>query len=457
MELQPIPLAITQASAYITVYAPRVTVSKYLQILKNDEKNLIRLLSNNEVDLRRDTGVPNSVIRTWQISFSQIKDKHTAAADLLSRMCMLDRQGIPEFLICEDGKPSLDFEEAIGLLIQFSFVLEGKGKKVFAIHRLVQLATKKWIETNGEVERFQKEALRLVWLKYPTGNHENWMTCEALEPHAQVVLNYIYDSKDCKLQQSRILHNGACYALKQGRFKISDEMVCLGSDDPNTLASLSLLASTYRDQGRRTEAEKLELQILKTKKKVLGVEHPSTLASMNNLALTYWNQGRWKEAEELEVQVLEIRKRVLGVEHPDTLQSMNNLASTYWDQGRWKEAEELEVQVLEMSKRVLGVEHPDTLVSIGNLALTYWNQGRRKEAEKLNVQVLETRKRVSGVEHPDTLISMNNLAYTYHSQDRHSEAIELMEKAVELGEKNLGPNHPDTIASINALAKWKDT
>ncbi len=65
---------------------------------------------------------------------------------------------------------------------------------------------------------------------------------------------------------------------------------------------------------------------------------------MANLASTYRNQGRWTQAKELEVQVMETRKRVLGAEHPDTLTSKVNLASTYRNQGRWTQAEELEVQ-----------------------------------------------------------------------------------------------------------------
>ena len=133
-ELDSIPLAITQASAYIAVQGSRMTITKYLQILRQDEKNLIHLLSENEVDLRRDPGVPNSVIRSWHVSFSQIKERKPAAADLLSRMCFLDRQGIPEFLFCEDDEPSLGFEEAVGVLIQFSFVTEEKERKTFAIH-----------------------------------------------------------------------------------------------------------------------------------------------------------------------------------------------------------------------------------------------------------------------------------------------------------------------------------
>jgi Tetratricopeptide repeat len=100
-------------------------------------------------------------------------------------------------------------------------------------------------------------------------------------------------------------------------------------------------------------------------------EHPDTLTSMANLASTYRNQGRWKEAEELEVQLMKTSKRVLGAEHPNTLTSMANLASTYRKQDRWKEAEELKVQMIEMRKRVLGEKHPATLTSMVNLASTY--------------------------------------------------------------------------------------
>ena len=464
-ELDSVPLAITQASAYITVQGSRMTIAKYLSFLQRDEKNQIHLLSKDEADLRRDPAVPNSVIRTWQISFSQIKEQNPSATDLLSCMCMLDRQGLPEFLFCEDADQSLDFEEAIGTLIRFSFVTEEKEQKVFSIHRLVQLATRKWIETYGEIGRVQEEALRLVSKKYPSGRFENRTTCEAMDPHAQIVLNYICDSEACKLQQATILYNRAWYAQTQGRFKVAEEglqravdiqRACLDSDK-TTLYCLQLLASTYQDQGRWTEAEELNLQVLETSKKLLGAEHSNTLIIMNNLAMTYWNQGRLTEAEELNVQVLKIKEKVLGPEHSETLTIMNNLAVTYENQNRLVEAEELGVQVLDIRRRVLGPEHPDTLTIMSNLAMTYRDQRRLAEAEELGVQVLNTEKRVLGPDHPDTLISMDNLAHTYHDQDRHSEAIGLMEKVVELRKRILGANHPDTIGSIDFMAEWTDT
>jgi hypothetical protein len=84
---------------------------------------------------------------------------------------------------------------------------------------------------------------------------------------------------------------------------------------------------------------------METSQRVLGEEHSDTLISMANLATTYSNQGRWTEAEKIEVQVLETSRRVLGEKHPDTLISMANLASTYRDQGRWTEAEKMSIPV----------------------------------------------------------------------------------------------------------------
>jgi len=96
---------------------------------------------------------------------------------------------------------------------------------------------------------------------------------------------------------------------------------------------------------------------METRKTVLGPEHPSTLASMNNLASTYQDQGRWNEAEKLNVQVMEIRKTMLGPEHPDTLVSMNNLAYTWESQGKLHDALALMEKCCKLCSKVLGPNH----------------------------------------------------------------------------------------------------
>ncbi|KAH7303713.1 hypothetical protein B0I35DRAFT_472203 [Stachybotrys elegans] len=164
----------------------------------------------------------------------------------------------------------------------------------------------------------------------------------------------------------------------------------LGADHPSTLTIKANLASTYREQGRWEEAENLGKQVMETRKTNManlasiyrvveirktkfGVDHPSTLKIMASLASTYRNQGRWEEAEKLQVQVMEISKTKVGSDHVDTLTHMNNLG----------EAERIFEQVMETRKTKLGTSHPDTLTSMANLASAFWKQGRWEEAEKL--------------------------------------------------------------------------
>ncbi|KAI9777309.1 MAG: hypothetical protein M1816_004797 [Peltula sp. TS41687] len=268
---------------------------------------------------------------------------------------------------------------------------------------------------------------------------------------------------------------------KDGRWKEAEKLFVqvmetrrrvLGQEHPDTLTSIANLASTYRNQGRWKEAKELFVQVMETRKRVLGQEHPDTLTSIANLAVlgqqhpdtltsmanpasTYRNQGRWKEAEELQAKELETCSRVLGQQHLDTLTSMANLASIFRNQGRWKKAEELDVQVMETRKWVLGQEHLNTLTSMVNLASTYRNQGRWKEAEELFVQVMETGKRVLGQEYANTLTSMANLASEWKRQGRIDEAMVLMEQCLELREKVMGMNHPGIKGTLEVLNEWK--
>jgi hypothetical protein len=80
-----------------------------------------------------------------------------------------------------------------------------------------------------------------------------------------------------------------------------------------------------------------------------GISIPYDDDQCTRFGLALYENGLWQDAERLFVQVMETRSRVLGAEHPDTLLSMGNLASTYRKQGQWTEAEKLQVQVMEAS------------------------------------------------------------------------------------------------------------
>ena len=543
--LEFMPLAIVQAAAYISERAPRCSVRQYLEQFRKSDRKRMTLLDHEGGQLRRDREAKNSIIITWQISFDHIRETRPSAADLLSLMSFFDPQGIPEYVlqhqarhendqedqvefeehdiashsdIAEDAssQPSAsdEFEDDVQALRNFSFISISPDGATFEMHRLVQLATRKWMEAHGQLKRWNRQFIRNLSAKFPTGEYENWWTCQVLFPHAKSAATTQPKEESLLAEWAKLLYHAAWYAWRKGsttdaetlalksmearsklfgqehvdtlnsmdmverayylggRWKEVEELDVqlmktrkrvLGPEHPHTLISMANLASTYSKQGRWNQAEELQAKDLETCKRVLGAEHPDTLISMANLASTYRMTGRWKEAEELEVQVMQTHKRVLGPEHPHTLTSMANLASTYRNQGRWKEAEELDVQVMETSLRVLGAEHPSTLISIGNLASTYSDQGRWEEAEALQAQVLETHKRVLGEEHPDTLTSMANLASAYRNQGRWKEAEELEVQVTETRKRVLGPEHPDTLTSIANLAstyskqdRWKE-
>jgi hypothetical protein len=49
--------------------------------------------------------------------------------------------------------------------------------------------------------------------------------------------------------------------------------------------------------------------------------------------------GKYVDAEKLQVQVLDMRNRLLGEDHPDTINAMNNLAIIYKCLGKCANAE----------------------------------------------------------------------------------------------------------------------
>jgi hypothetical protein len=109
-------------------------------------------------------------------------------------MCVLDCHQIPGFLFYDDSN-SLDFVDAIGILIAYSFVAaEEEGGTTFTMHPLVQLSMRKWLAIHGEMEKRTEEALSLLSAKFPVGVYGNWKICEALQPHADTVLGYRYTS-----------------------------------------------------------------------------------------------------------------------------------------------------------------------------------------------------------------------------------------------------------------------
>ncbi|KAJ5367172.1 hypothetical protein N7541_001113 [Penicillium brevicompactum] len=476
--LEFMPLAIVQAASYVRSRAPRYSVSQYLKDFQRSDREATKLL----------------------------KKKRPSAAELLSLMSFFDRQGIHENLLrhqanytkgsellsdSSDGKTSecdngADFEDDIMTLRNYSFISVIENNTLFTMHRLVQLTTRAWLKSHGQIDQWKDRFISTLCDEFPTGEYENWERCRPLFAHVKCAISQRPVSPECLQQWATLLYRGAWYAWQSGNTAEMREMasksrdqraILLGKDHAEVLRSTGMLATAYWLEGQWEKAEQLQVQVMESCRRKLGEDHPDTLDSMTNLASTYRDQGRWGEAEQLEMQVMVMSKTKLGVDHPDTLTSMSNLAWTFWNQGRWQEAEQIEIQVIGSRKTKLGDNHPDTLNSVANLASTYreqgrWeeaeqlqvqNQGRWEEAEQLEVQVIKGRKMKLGVDHPDTLDSIANLVSTYGSQDRWEEAKHLEMQVIVTSKTKLGVDHPSTLTSMNNLAsmycdqgQWKE-
>jgi tetratricopeptide (TPR) repeat protein len=331
-----IPLAITQAAAYIRLN--RVSMEKYLKALSQSDSNLVEHLTTELLDLRRQRDTPSSVFLTWKLSFDQISREEPRAAEMLSLIAFLDGQGIPEMFLQRNEHLDVRDTTAIGTLQAFSLITAERDDETYSMHRLVQLSTQTWLSLQKSRDRWEGKALELLSKELPNGEHENRKKCDALLPHAIAVLKY-RPTPNSSLLCANILYNLAWFDWRQGRYKhsttrceesYSEQQRILGPDDRNTLNSLGLLASTYRNQGRCKEAEELEVQVMETRKRVLGVEHPDTLTSMNNLAHTFHGQGCNEEATQLMEHVVKTLTATIGANHPNTLASSRSLnAWTY--------------------------------------------------------------------------------------------------------------------------------
>ncbi|KAF8345299.1 hypothetical protein F5887DRAFT_1159043 [Amanita rubescens] len=453
-----IPLAIDQAGAYmLTCKCP---LDDYLELYA---KNQDELMSNPLFEGASDYG--SCTYGTWEISMKEIEARAAqksnpiaiaaeSAITLYHIIAFLHHENIPEELFKNAAenykKRNIDKERESGLPLSITML----NPKVL------------FLDEKGEWNKMQFQLGIQVLLSFSliksSGNHYSvhplvhaWSRNRV--PKMEIAQQFLILGVGSELEKLTSTYRN------QGRWDEAEKLEVevmearkekLGSLHPDTLTSMANLASTYRNQGRWDEAEKMEVEVMEASKEKLGSQHPHTLTSMANLASTYWNKGRggWDEAEKLFVEVMEASKEKLGLQHPDTLTSMGNLASTYRNQGRWDEAEKLQVEVMEASKEKLGSQHPHTLSRMGDLACTYRNQGRWDEAEKLFVEVMEAGKEKLGSQHPDTLTSMGNLASTYRKQGRWDEAEKLEVEVMEARKKKLGSQHPHTLTSMGNLA-----
>ncbi|KAF3385839.1 Nephrocystin-3 [Talaromyces pinophilus] len=451
-----LPLAITQASAYINKNG--VSLSAYLDLLEDQESEVVDLLSEDFQDTGRYKDIKNPVIATWLISFKQIQKQDQLAADYLSFMCCLNPRNVPSSLLPmpTTRKHQID---ALGLLDAYCFI-NGHDNNI-NMHRLVHIATRNWLRQNELFRYWIKEVADHLQEVLSIACHETGTGRREYIPHAWVLM---HETEFITMRQERYMKmtEDMAYCLVHNlKYREADELYTellkiknesCGPEDPMTLKYMLCLAKTYSYGGKLDDAEKLMLQVMETAIRVLGSKSPLALRTIYNLALVYLSQGRGNEAENLISNSIETQKANFGVEHRPFLNSKLLLGEIYRGQGRFNEAEKLDLQVTETLLRAFGRENHLSIKAMGHLALDYEMQGRWDEAEKLQLEVMESNKKICGPDHIDTIVSMGILASTYRNKHCWDEAETLGVQVFEKTKTILGLKHPLTLDGMLDLA-----
>jgi eukaryotic-like serine/threonine-protein kinase len=222
---------------------------------------------------------------------------------------------------------------------------------------------------------------------------------------------------------------------------------------PRTKGELfNAFGQTYFGLGLPTQASEMFEKAIAFKELALGSDHPNTLASLGNLSTAYRSTGRVDESIVISERVLKSQERTLGPDHSDTIRNRNGLASAYFRNGRLAEAVNLLEQVVKACERKQGPDHPDTLTYRNNLAQAYIWVGRTSDAISLFEQINKKSDQAFGPGHPTTIRIRANLGAVYRTSGRIAEAIALLEPVLKAYEKNYGPDNLDTIKCREILA-----
>src|SRR5947199_2785006 len=109
----------------------------------------------------------------------------------------------------------------MGPLINFSLVTVELGGKFFEMHRLVQIATRRWLKSDCKIQEWKGKAIRKMAERFPNGEYENWITCGVLLPHAEEIIDFDLIEQEALLQRAIVLQNTAWYISARGNYNLA--------------------------------------------------------------------------------------------------------------------------------------------------------------------------------------------------------------------------------------------
>ena len=416
----------------------------------------------------RGTGYPRSVAATFDLAIAEAVAQCQSAEALIVFLAQCAPERIPMILVEGAIADEAERLEALAALAEVSLVKHDPfedGTPAVTVHRLVQAVAAR-SEAKGSARDALGQLIARLVVVYPKDADDlrSWFLCAQLTPHLLAQRAASLDDAPVFTAWPELLSRAGGYfqgraaysqALPLLRDALAIREKSLGPEHPDTVGSLSDLASVLRAQGDFAAARPLCERALVICEKALGPEH--IVKTIDSFAPLLQEQGDFAGAQSLYERALTIREKLFDPEHPEVVGNLVGLAYCLQAQANFGAARPLYEHALAISEKALGGEHPGMALVLNNFALMLLTQSDFTGARPLLERALAIDEKLLGSEHPNTAKTLGNLSLLLFHQGDSAGARPLSERALAMYEKALGPEHPDTAGGLNNLAKLLET
>ncbi|KAI9859462.1 MAG: hypothetical protein M1824_003803 [Vezdaea acicularis] len=456
-----LPLALAQAAVYIRQQS--LTVNEYIKLLELNDSSLSDLLEYDSQASALDDHLSKAVANTWKVAFDQIDSRWPAATALLSLMAFLDSQSIPKFLLRKFEPDERQLTAiALGTLQGYSLVNVEPATETVNIHKLIQLAVRKRLSSDGSAAKWASKALKLLVETFPNGD---WETDAALFPHALQVLtnDYSKSSNEDKIMIATLASRVSLYYFNQFNFTEAEnlsqqswEHIQLVSNPPEELILniKAVWSLAFRGMDHLQKAEKLAKEVLSGRKKLLGKTHVDTLEICNILTRIHQDRGDFKLAAGIVSRTLKSLQSIESLDAKDIRiqNAKEQLGVLLRFLGDFNDSETLLREAFDGYTKALGSKNPRTLKANRNLAATLYCKAKYSESEKIARETWANQKQTIGENHPDCVITLLLIADNLQAQENVELALASKRKIYQKAIDKFGNRHRYSLLAAASLA-----
>ena len=210
---------------------------------------------------------------------------------------------------------------------------------------------------------------------------------------------------------------------------------------PGLAETINDLGTMRYEDGDYDAAEKLYVEAIAMKRRLLGEKHPEIAITLSNLARVLQNKRDLAGAEARFREVLAMQRGTLGDVHPDVANTLNNIAFVQYDRNDKQAAVATEREALRVYQQLFSGDHPEVARIENRIGFWLTQAGEYAEADRDLQDALAMRRRLFGDQHPDVAGSLDHLAILQVARGQNAEALVSARSAIDIFSTALSATH----------------